>query len=220
MTYALINHTQCAGGPTGNTSPGVDTTGATLLIATTSCWVFTSLTDSKGNTWTPLTLQSGALPNVRIYYCPTPVVGASHTFTLSATYSTAQITAWSGSLATTPFDVENSGGAAAASVATGSVTPSVDNSLIVTAFGDNLGAAASINSSFTISDQEPWSNAVNFGGACAYLIQTTATAVNPTWTSVGANWSAATIATFKPSVTTASTLWLNYRRRMWFRRVS
>jgi hypothetical protein len=58
----------------------------------------------------------------------------------------------------------------------------------------------STNSSLTITHQKNFENPLNAPGAMAYLIQTTAAAVNPAWSRTNSRTSAATIATFKPAV--------------------
>jgi hypothetical protein len=113
---------------------------------------------------------------------------------------------FSGAHATAPFDVQNGATTAgAATLATGSVTPSQDNSLIVAGLGFNVSSAGpTINSSFTRSSWVNFGSGNNYGSAEAYLVQTTAGAVNPTWTKGNTEAAAATIAVFKPAAATPS----------------
>jgi hypothetical protein len=87
----------------------------------------------------------------------------------------------------------------ATALATGSVTPSAANELVVTAEGQGAagGSPFTINLGFTITDQKAQVGGQADGGGLAYLIQTTATAVNPTWTGVSNGNMVVTIATFK-----------------------
>lgn len=161
------------------------------------------LTDSKVNSWSGLTVQNGNVIANRLFYCFNPIVGIGHTFTLAgsaATYPGISVAGWPGSVAS-PFDQQNGGAASTGSTqATGSVTPSEANELVIAGLGhdDNSGAAVSIGGGFTaINSASSPGNAV--GSGLAYLIQTSAVAANPTWniTNSAPTGIAATIATFK-----------------------
>jgi hypothetical protein len=216
---ALITSGEAA----ANNSPttgSLDTTGATLLVAVcTYAGSPTGVTDSKGNTWTALTAYANSGVTTRIYYVNsnTPTVGTGHTFTLNGTGIAAviNVVAFSGT-ASSPFDLENGANSLSAStIQPGSVTPTANDSIIVTGFsgGNTFGGAATINSGFTITDQSPLTGGVNYGSAAAYLIQGTLAAVNPTWT-LGSTVSniASSVAVFKKASSngSASTAWLSY----------
>jgi hypothetical protein len=208
MAIALVSHTIITG-VNGGTTTAINTTGASLLVVVTTqnganTVVFPS--DSLVNTWTKLTGQVNATNTANtIFYVANPIVGASQTFTISGTtdYLNMQILAFSGT-AVGPIDLSTGGQAAnpALTVQPGSVTPTVANSLVVTGFSAATGSTTNetINLGFTITDQAQEAGGVNFAGGAAYLIQTTATAVNPTWTNTfSPTQYCATIASFKPS---------------------
>ena len=202
FTTPLAN-TSAAGTTDLVTTSGIDTTGANLIILGVSYNTGTTptITDSKGNTWTGLTAQAQASNGAsRIYYCYNPTVGSGHTFSNSTSggFSTITVQAWADALSA-PFDQENGAKTAGAStLATGSITPGVDNEVIISHFMFSAAGTASVNSSMTISNQQNFGAANNYGGALAYKVQTTATAINPTWTSGGGSTGlAATIASFK-----------------------
>lgn len=207
--YAVISST-IAGSAAGNsvTTSAIDTTGGTILIAGLSGYSGGSapvLTDSKNNGWTRLSVSS-VTSNLQtfIYYSSNPVVGSGHTFTESATNSfpTLSVIALSGSTGL-PFDQEtgsNSTGSSA-SFPTGSVTPTQDNELIVTVSNYEAVGTISINSGFTISNQINAPGA-SYTSALAYLIQTSAAAVNPTWSQSGSFAETTRIATFKAAAVT------------------
>jgi len=205
MAYALITNA-ASNGLNGGTTTGVDTTGATLLILTVGWYDGTTadvtVSDSKGNTWTPLTKKSDTGLSTRMWYCDSPTVGSAHTFTVSGsgTYSAVSVSAWSGST-TGAYGTENSAYSAVAnSLAAGSVTPAVDGSLVVTACSFAATGTFSIGSGFTITNQQNYNGATNEGHAQAYLIQGTAAAINPTWSQTGGATQIETvIATFAPS---------------------
>lgn len=216
MAIALVSNTIAGTAANGGTTGAINTTGASLLIVGLS-WSSNSgttpppVTDSKSNTWTRLTAQEPTPPNTDsysvIYYAKNPTVGSGHTFTASLTNSfpTIGVQAFSGVDTSSPFDVENGTAinhaftADITSVQPGSVTPSNDGSLIVTVLSnyiDSSNSDRSINQSFTISDQLGFVTTIAMG--MAYQIQTTATARNPTWSWTNAVFLVSTaIAVFK-----------------------
>jgi len=107
--------------------------------------------------------------------------------------------AFSGSSAS-PFDQQN--GAASTGLVTsqqpGSITPTANNELIVTLFGDsNCSSIPTIDSGFTITDAIAYNGSSNYGGAVAYLFQNTATAINPAWSITSSGNTVSSIASFK-----------------------
>lgn len=208
MSWTLKANTGGATAPSGGTTSPIDTTGANLIVVAISDYAIqpaSILSDSKSNTWNALTPAIGSAPYERttLYYCYNPTVGAGHTFTATSpsgfTYPSINVSAWSGSAAS-PFDVENGGGSpGVSSIQAGSITPSANGELIIAANCFEHTAAWSIDSGFTITDQDVYGGGNNFGGAMAYFVQTTAAAINPTWTNSQSNNVSAAIASFKVS---------------------
>lgn len=208
MAYALIAHTIAASaGPNPNvTTSAINTTGANLIVATFSGYSINasplSMTDSKSNTWTLIASYTSTVTRTSMYYCIPTTVGSGHTFTGGvvsgggAYYPCLAIMAWSGATAT-PFDKHNGAtSTGATSIQTGSVTPSTNNELLLTAVGFAATDTYTVDSSFTIEDQHNYGAGTNFGLAFAYLIQTTAAAVNPKWSCGTSVDCAAEIGTF------------------------
>lgn len=204
---SVITSSVKQGGANGMTTDALDTTGCNLIVLDVTYYTGSAaptISDSKGNTWTALTARTGGVPATRQYYCINPTVGTGHTFTCSGTSSFSSICATCATSTGTPsFDTQN--GAALGSLTSaqpGSVTPSVDGCLIVTGLNCWTGNATptlSINSSFTIGSYQTYAGSVDFGGGQAYLIQTTAAAVNPTWSWTGASSETTlTIGVYKP----------------------
>jgi len=177
------------GGTNGCTTSGANTTGATLIVASVtnfSASAPTTPTDSKGNTWTPLTDRvSGTTLHNRLFYTVPTSVGSGHTFTDTDTgdFPGMTVLAFSGTAASSPFDVQNGGTTTSGTtLASGSITPSLNNdSSFATPIGINEGTTGG-----------------NEGNYMSYLIQNPAAAVNPTWTCTAPR--AASIASFKPFV--------------------
>lgn len=184
------------------TSSAINTTGANFLILVVSSLSGTAqgtVSDSKSNTWTPLTLSDeGTFVRARFYYSPSATVGSGHTFTLTSTAGLPSISVASFSnVNASPFDVQNTANDNATTHPTGSITPSQNNELAVTGISNNNGTMSSIDSSFNIVGTPAPSGGFNLGCGMAYLIQTTAGAVSPTWTGDTFSRSASVIASFK-----------------------
>lgn len=207
MSWSLIAHRADSSLNSILTTTAIDTSGANLILIGISQFngvAAATISDSKSNTWTGLTAKSTtSLTYARIYYCVNPTVGSGHTFSADngdVIAGTLMIQAWSGANAT-PFDVENgSTNTSSNSAATGSVTPSQNDSLIasVLSAGDST-SGYSIDSSLTISDSVNHTPGVTEGAAFAYYNQPTAGAINPTWSWTGAQQNSEVIAAFKPA---------------------
>lgn len=205
MAYSLIANT-LAGASDSNsvTTAGINTSGADLivLVVTTYDGDGPTPTDSNGNTWTALTLRGNANDaQCQIWYSYSPSVGSGHTFSVSTStdFPSIGVLAFSGAAAS-PFDQQNGARSGAGTVQPGSVTPSEDNEVIVTGYGGYSQAISSINSGFTLANSHTFSSGQRLTTGTAYLIQTTAAAVNPTWTLAGTSENSAAIATFKAGV--------------------
>lgn len=203
MAIALLTHASAAGSAGGAITPSIDTTGAKLIVACIDGFTGggDSFTDSKSNTWVGLTYTNTGTVGTRIYYCTNPSsVGSGHTFTTNAAFSSICVACFSGVLtASSPFDQQNTHSATSGStIASGSVTPTQDNELLIAAFGGDATGTNSINGGFTITDQRPFIGGTCYGCSLAYLIQTSAAAANPTWTLGSAiTQGGAAIASFK-----------------------
>ena len=199
MAFALVTNVLAHGGA-APTSAAVDTTGANLIVGIVSGYAVTpNLSDIKGNTYTSIASVTSGSVISRLVACYSPTVGSGHTFSAVAgsNYITLAVAAFSGAAAS-PLDVSNSAIAASAStIQPGSITPTAANELVICGAGTDGGSAfSSINGGFTITDSQPNAGAEE-GAALAYLIQTSATAANPTWTMAGASNLLAIIASFK-----------------------
>lgn len=210
MAIALVSNTKVTpAGNSGGTSPGINTTGANLIILAVT-WAIThsfTVSDSKGNTYTGLNIASTAGQNSQLFYCLNPTVGAGHTFTISGAGSLQSmcIEAFSGVKISGAFDQQNTNTntSAGTTIQTGSVTASAAGCLLVTVHGTNFtdaGGGISIDNSFVLTDYVPLSPGTYYGTGMAYLVQGAASAINPTWTdSVSNSTKAACIASFLPA---------------------
>jgi hypothetical protein len=204
-TYTLVAQGK-GNGNDGFTTAGVDTTGATLLVVTVA-WANSAptLSDSKGNTWETARDYAPFGPGSRIYYCwNNPTVGTGHTITLTGTdvFASAQFWAWdAGTLSADPLDQSNENVSFSSTTWTsGSVTPTEPGELVIVHCNyDNAPSMPTVDQSFlSPSYGDVGAGAVYNGSGSSYLIQTSAAAVNPTFTKAsGATNNYGTIASFK-----------------------
>jgi len=195
MGFALVNSAKSA----ASTQPALtlDTTGANLLIAHVCAAVNggPTISDSRGNTWTALTSENGTSEFMSSWYCVPSSVGTGHTITTasgSSMFASLYVSAWSGASAT-PFDKQ-----AGATLATrpGSITPAANGCLVISGLCSHTAGTYAVDSGFTIAQQQTFVSGTNDGGAQAYLIQTTAAALNPTWS--GGSTCSVNIVSFLP----------------------
>lgn len=198
---ALVDHASITG---NSASSAINTTGATLLVAVTVSYNpsgASTVTDSKTNTWTALTTYkpTGASNNTTIWYAANPTVGTGHTFTdTTGNFNLLCVAAFSG-VSSSPFETGTDtglNGGLVSSIQPGSVTPAGNGELIISAGSNDGGAALLIDSSFIITDQVQ-AAVTAYQGGLAYLIQSTAAAVNPSWSWVGNANAASGIAVFR-----------------------
>lgn len=209
MAVALVSSIVSQGTSGAVTSSAIDTTGATLLVLVLISYASateSTISDSKGNTWTQRTAYiNGTLERTRIYYCASPTVGSGHTFAASGTgsFPAIAVSAYSGTAASSPYDVEaGTQNSSTTSKATGSVTPSQNGDLLVVGAGfGSVGAPVSpaINSSFNVLGSVGNVNGVSFGVCHGYYVQPTAGAINPTISWTTASSIACSITGFKQS---------------------
>lgn len=193
------------------------TTGANLLVVSAAAYSGggpCTMTDSNNNAWTQINSAAYAgQQNAYLYYSSAPVVGASQVFTWGGAncYPSLAVSAYSGAASGNPLDQNSShaNSVTGTTVQPGSVTPSQGNELVVAGQTEDVAngsagqwANPTIDSGFTVSVSTPGQSDsfVAYGAASAYLIQTSATAENPTWTtdsSVGSATLTGSIATFK-----------------------
>jgi hypothetical protein len=155
----------------------INTTGASLIVAIVAYYVSTGVfADSAGNIWTHATESS--TPGCALYYCINPTTSATHTFSIAGgSYPAIAVAAFNN---TGPLDLSIRG---ATGNQPGSGTPTYNGELLVTGYACNQSASGpyTVGSSFTITNQASPVSGEAIGVALAYLVQSTATAVNPTW---------------------------------------
>lgn len=181
-------------GVNGGTTSAIDTSGANLLTAGVTWGVSfgttpPALSDSKGNTWVARNTSVVTDGFAALYDAKNATVGTGHTFTCTGTsgFISVGVQAFSGVDTSAPFVTQNHAGAdgTLTSQATGAVVPTTDGSLIVTVLCNYIGATTNrtIDNSFNTSagDQIASDGTTYYAYAQAYLVQSPAASVNPTW---------------------------------------
>lgn len=193
---ALLTHT-AFGAPTGvpTTSSAINTTGATLLIATIEQYNLdpntATVIDSNGNTWVHATSYTnpGGEANVGIWYAwQSLVTGAGHTVTVTGSAAGVVFAAFSGTqTSSSPVDQQNgsviSTGVTLQPQAFGSITPSVSGTLVIAVAGlTSTTSSPYTPTGATLVDSVIFNAPGNEGNGTAYAVQTSPAAFNPTWT--------------------------------------
>lgn len=208
MAYSLIAQISGGGNSSGITVGSPDTTGANLIVIG-AAWVSATLTisDSVGNTYTPLTIRDNGVTSNRLYYCANPTTNASHTFSATGTnvFPAIFVNAYAGA-DSSPFRAEN--GAATTTnnvISTGNVTAFAGD-LVVTSldFDNNAGGAVSVDGGFTTPQTVAYSAGNHEGGSISDIFEVAGATENRTWNVTNVTgFLACTIAVFKPAVVAA-----------------
>lgn len=207
---SIISHT-CAGSTDGMasfvTTAPINTTGATEIVLFSANYApdaASTITDSKSNAWSALTRYGPGVSfsGSQIVHVDSPTTDSAHTFTATSVANgrpSLCVVALANTALSSVFDVQNgnNGSTGATTCQTGSVTPTQNNEIIIAALATQSTGTFSIDSGFTILDQLPYVSVQSEGIAFAYKIQTTAAAVNPTWTVPVSDSISCSIATFK-----------------------
>jgi hypothetical protein len=212
MAFSFINALTAALGSMGGTTTALDTTGANLLVVSVAYYTGFGgapvVSDSKSNTWSGLTARGPGNTKQRFFYAKNATAGAAHTFTVTGgtIYPSAIILAVAGADPTAPFDGENGGGSASSAgpLTTGSLTPSVANCLIVSGFASDNVTNPAVSAGLTLTTSA-YVGGGGQAGATGLLVQTTAAAINPSWSWSGTQPVGIAVAAFKSDGAAAAT---------------
>lgn len=192
------------------TSPAIDSSGSNLLLVQIALGAaaYTATSDSKTNPYTNTTKYGGtsSFHGWHAYCAEADIVavGSSHTATNALGYQRIGLIAVSGAAAAPFYQESGNDAASSTSIQPGSITPSEDGCLLVSTLNGYGGGVITPPSGWTVVGNETG------GAAVAYLIQSTAAAVNPTWATASATHLVATMTVWKPAAgggdTTAPTL--------------
>lgn len=174
-----------AGGPNTGVTATLDTTGANFIFVSAAYFTAGTFVDSGSNTWTSLG-TTGTNPTSQNFYVASPSgtgVGQTFTYSGTATYTSVCVAAFSGVLASSPFDSPGASNTATSiSLATGSVTPTLATDFMITAVASGGGGSPfSVDSSFIITNTIAFVASTHYAVGIAYKLSTS-TAQNVTWT--------------------------------------
>ena len=213
----LLAHTAAGFSSGSGTSPvtttAIDTTGASMIAicATGASSNASAPSDSASNTWLLANTQNedGDL-RVNLWYAIGPATSATHTFTFKGQSPAGAVMAFS-NVASGPDKQSQSVRGWGAPLTSGPVTPTNANELVLSCMSFFTAIAPPTVSPLTLVDELPYRGGYNgsLGTASAYMVQTTARAVNPTW-SYSPNAPAATVtdtfySTLSPAPLTVTT---------------
>jgi hypothetical protein len=202
----VLSATQAQLGVSGNGSSttAINLTGATLIVLTEAdaSASLASPTDSSSNTWIGLGLYEDTGPNYwnETFYCYPCTVSASQTFTAHGSTPRLVMIAASGTLtASSPIDGSGAGGSDlfGTTCQPGSQTPSATGELLVSglAIGTNA-ATGSVNDSLSILNTTAGTGTYP-QTYLGYLIDSSSSAINPTWTASSSYTLVCTAGLFK-----------------------
>lgn len=193
-----------------NTTPAVNTTGATCFVAflegVSGAVLSSNLSDSAGNSgWVDcgagfVATGSGSGKYVAAYYLKNPTTSASHTFTVSTSFQVPRFVVYaiSGEAASPIGAFGSKAVSGTTSMTMNSLTPAVDNSLLLWGVTlDNVANVGSYDSSF-VSDNATGSI---IGANAAHYQQGTKAAVAPTASWTGSDGAGAIIVAISPAIT-------------------
>lgn len=204
----IVAHTsQPNPGGSAVTTSAINTTGANVCFIATSGFSINTCTapavsDSKGNTYTPVSSgRPGSIANadVCLYYSKGATVGSGHTATVaSGSFSPVAFWCTAGTLTTGGADQTIYGTGLGTTIQPGSVTPSTNNQAIfATASTDTASISSISGSSFVVLESQALVGGASMPLFVGYVIQTTATASNPTFTGGSTGNMEATQSSFK-----------------------
>jgi len=198
----LITHTAAAtvNGSSVTTTP-IDTTGCDFLVIFVSGFAGSGIvvSDNKSNIWTPLTFKDGGSVRGQLFYSVPTSVGFGHTFFAQSSFPSIFMMGFF-RVNAVPFNQEsgNSTGSAT-SIQPGAITPAVNGSLLVCGLGIyNASPDPTIDSGFSVEDIIAFGPGMNFGGAFAFFVQSSAASINPTW-NFGSSGASAVMGSFEPT---------------------
>lgn len=189
MTLALVAHTIALSTDSkAVTTSAIDTTGAkVIVIITGDTGGGFAPTDSKSNSWISYSARTtgGITGRMHVASGPSLSVGTGHTFSHSSgsvVFPALAVMAFSAS-GLVIVEVENGAvnGSSTTSIATGSIAPRLDNSVLVMGLVPNFDITGLAITVGTIADSSSNSPTFAVGMASAYEIQTTKTTRNPSW---------------------------------------
>jgi hypothetical protein len=195
-TVQLVASVNATAAGAGLTTPAINTTGASFIIASVNKFASSApvpdFSDSKGNTWHPITWthsQDNGKP--LFYYAYNATVGSGHTFSTTASDAAVNVMAFSGVKSSS--DPLESGNDSVDTQGTNlyqadaAITPASAGDLVVTALGNifavnPLTVGVSVDQGNLAIGWTPQNSNDSAGDMAFSIAQDNTTALRPTWT--------------------------------------
>lgn len=191
MAIAYKNSAAANASSTSVTTTGVNMSDANFFVVFVTMdngtFAATPVQDSQGNSYTAVaTTYSNAGRSIACYFAKNATAGVAQTFTANRTTSggiTIAALGFGSVHTTAPHDGNSPQGNAdifkTTLAASASLTPSEDNEVVISACYHGQTSASQNDGTLTQVVNHDGGNEESI--AAAYVVQTTATAVNPTW---------------------------------------
>ena len=203
-TFVASTEQAATGAATATTGAVNMSTANTLVVAVSEYSARGTVSDSSGNTYS-VAVDGGfgsATNSCVIFYKLGAAVSSSMTFTYTGSgYSPILVEGWksSGGSGNGALDQVNSRtSTGTVSLDSGSVTPAQNNELIFSAVGGTGTSGSPTVPGLTVDQVQQYVGGNSYSGADAYLVQTTAAAIDPTWSWASSSMNCAATATFEP----------------------
>lgn len=212
VAHASISHIAgadiCAHGANSATTSTVNTSGADTYLAAVVSVNEPAITSSPSQTWVKDKERINGTTGTTTYIFRASGVTTSTTQTFTSTLTsglqTICVLSFSGVELTSPTDQSSDfSGGGTSQIYDSSITPSEDNELILADTDIATGSVTVIiDSSMSTPLQSALDPGVAYGAGMAYKIQTTATAIRPTWTYSGSTPATGLIMSYKAAAVT------------------
>lgn len=194
--FTLLNHQIASVFGGTATLSNFDATGANLIVIAITAFTLSTVSDSKGNTYTNAVNIGFGGGGCGIYYCAAPDVSALLDFTLTDNSVCFEVFAFSGCNTSDALEATNSNGY---NITTpGSCTATLNGSVFLFAYNAGFTdvSAATIDSGFTLTTQGNSIGGHRYATVFGYKIQSTAGSENP---ALSVSASDACMAVFNPA---------------------
>lgn len=205
---SLISHGALSSTNGANAAVTINTVGANLIVLVcgafnNSCFSNSIITSSPSAcTLTLRTAISGSLWTEQLAYCYAPTTSSSQTFTYNpgGNLPCLAVMAFGNTVGSTIDQIssgDGSGSASASTLQAGTLTPSANNTVVISTFGGSVPTSGTPTISPGAVLDFTYDTGNSISCITSYTVQTTAAAYNPTWSPGATGALAATNASFK-----------------------
>jgi len=209
ISFTGITFVSSASQVNASVSGTFDSTGANLLVVSMSDFAggTPGISDNKGNSWTTTANCAAGNASFDIAYSTPTTVGSGHTVTITnggGFAPTGYVRAYSGAATSSVLDGHSCTCQTASTVSAGSITPANNGALGVTgfSFNQNYSSGPGGTGSFVDNGHNNSNLLAQMGAGIGTVIQTTAAAMNPSYTATSSTAQCVGVAAFDAPVAT------------------